>query len=373
MPEEQLVAAPSRGEEYNNDVNAGTPETADGLEQASDAQIASLLGTTEKAIATPKPAAPEPATKTVSEAKPIATPTPTPVKPKNAVELAEARLASKRAQARNLEGFTEEQQKLLRHMPNETWAFVEPLLRQSQQAAQLGDLPKKYEELEKTLGEVKHYRYADHPEAYKLEEEYAVPERFSNIVKSMQNEYRVQLGAVRGGAKTIQLPQLNEQGAVVGYQTYQVTPTTADELLERIQQATIDQQQLSAQMDAVKAKHTDRWKSHDAKLNQIFDAEFKPHDKILGPIAKEILATFPKYFARTTEAKLMAYSLAHSKYVSESFAGEKAVQQVQAARSATAKAGGPSAQELATGVAPSKANGANDGWMTDAEFKRKYM
>jgi len=381
MPEpiEQTVAAPDRGEDYAG-AQVMTPPSDDAtdLNAASDAEMARLLGEDySPTTPTEKPAAPAKLAEAATQSKPVE---PAPAKPvastektaptKHPIEIAQEKLASK--QPRNLDGFTPDEQKLLRKMPNETWAMVEPLLRKARETNTDVELPKKYKALEDQLNEIKHYRYADHPEAYRLDETYNTYSSVLQNVNVVDEHIRQQLASIRAGAKEIIMPVLDAQGNIAGTKNVAVLPTTADDLLQHRQLLLQDRQQLEGEIGKLKQTHADRWKSHTEKLNSIYAENFGKYEQVLKPLADKYLENFPAYFRNTTEAKLLAYSLASGKYIADAASSAQAASTVDSVREKTARSNGPTAEELHTGVAANPAAGAGNEPLSQEMFMAKY-
>lgn len=357
-------------------------DSADHLEMVSDSTLESLIPGYKAEKTTPQPKVSEPKTDDVEKVAALMekraekeTPTAPKVDDKKSDEPKLSpldRLAEHKKQLRNLDGYTPKEQKILRQMSNDTWKFVEPLLAKARTAVTQPDeaSSKKISELEKQLSEFKHYRYADHPEAYQLDEEYRTISKLQTTLNQVGQHYQQQLAMVRGGAKVVAMPQFDQQGNVVGLQNFQVTPTTADDILMRLQMIQGDQQTLEQQIGQVKARHAERWKSHDATLGQIYDENFKPHENVLKPLADKHLAAFPAYFRNTVEARLLANSLASGELLAKALETQRATSTVDTARKAAATANGPTNSELETGPTGGKSKSPD---LTQEQFVAKYL
>jgi len=353
-----------------SDVITTTPDpnlTADSLPAANDAEIASLLGVSADSM-NEGPRTPPAPVKPVEPATP--TPTPTPAAPIDPIaKLAEAKAEKDK---RNLEGLDPEWQDTLRSMSNKAYNKIRPIVDQFLK----GNLsPEKVTDLEKKLQEAETRRWHDHPESYKLSEEYQQANQMYDLANAVAQHWEQQLIAVDGGAKQVSLLTTDAQGNVVVAAPTAVGPATRADLVRRMSIAQQDISQVAQQRDAVKESHAKRYGNFKSTLEGMYDQHFKKHEGLFKERADKHLASFPSWWRHTPEARLFATSLATNELFQQHIESITAGKQADALVQGAASAAGPTAGQISqpsTAVDPNKRLAPAP---TDEEFSivsRKY-
>lgn len=319
-----------------------TEKTADSLPQASDAEIFELIGA--PSAANPKPAegqASPPRSQPSEQAPQPSTPQSQP----SASPLSRV----KPTEARDYTGLTEEEIARFKKMGNDTFEWLLPIYRKYKEGQPPEDVQKKLAEYEAKLKEAEDRRWFDHPESYRLTDEYNQLQASVNEANAVASHWQQQLVAVDGGAKEIQMLQYDQAGNLVTVKT-PVTPATRADLINRMNLAAQDIQQVNQELSGLKEAHGKRYGGFRTALDGIYDKHFKPHEKLLESHVKTIIEGFPAWFRNRPEARLLAASLASNEVLTAHYEGQKNAEGSRQLFSQAAQASGPSKETLETGT-----------------------
>ncbi|TXH55644.1 MAG: hypothetical protein E6Q97_08390 [Desulfurellales bacterium] len=330
--------------------------TADNLEQASDAEINELIGAPSEPA--PKPAAqtttpsgtpPQPASGKAPAAQPAEPNTPETPQPS-----ALGRLGRKAE--RDYSGFTEEEIAYFKKMGNDTFDWIAPIYRKYKSGQPAEDVTKKLAEYETKLKEAEGRQWFDHPESYRLSDEYTAAQTSLAEAQSVAKHWEKQLVAVDGGAKEFTGLQYDRDGNIVGVKL-PVTPSTRADLIRRMQVANGDVENFTRSLDGVKESHGKRYGGYKSTLNEIYDKHFKPHEALLKKHFEANLRKFPDWFQARPEARLLAASLASNEVIMEHYEGQANANASTKLFQDASAAAGPSKAVLESGLPARPADG----------------
>lgn len=341
--------------------------TADSLPAANDAEIASILGVPSDSLnegpRTPVKPAAETKPAATPEVKPAATPTQEPTPSDPIAKLAAAKADKDR---RNLDGLDPEWQETLRSMSNKAYNKIRPLVDKFLS----GDLSsEKTAELEKRLKEAEDRRWHDHPDSYKLTEEYQQASEMYNLATAVAQHWEHQLIALDGGAKQVSLLTTDAQGNVVVAAPTAVTPATRADLVRRMAIAQQDISQVEQQREGIKATHQQRYKNFKSTLENIYNTHFGKHEALFKDRRDTHIASFPSWWRNTPEAKLLATSLATNELFQQHIDGLAKADQASALVKGAASAAGPTVGEINQSTVPADPNKRPVAPPSEDEFK----
>jgi len=345
-------------------------DTADSLPQASDAEISELIGS---AVTTPAPAAPATQAQTAKEAASAASTQPDKAASAPADPLSRIGEHREGKKARDFTGLDENEARLFDKMSNDAYKTLYPIYLAHKKGAPPEDVKEKLTTYERQLAEAESRRWHDHPDAYKLSEEYQTASQHHDLARDIANHWEKQLVDVDGGAKEYLALTQDRDGNVVRVKT-PVTNVTRADLMRRIALSQHDIQQASAGLEAVKGEHSKRYGGYKTALGGIYDKHFKPHEALLDKHMKAALETFPPWFRKTEEAKLLAASLASNQILTEHYERQQGASSAAAVFDSAGKAGGPTQAALEkTGVVPDGKASALPSKKEVEEFAARYL
>lgn len=229
---------------------------------------------------------------------------------------------------RVFDGLPEEFHEHLKNMNRKAYEVIYPLLKELLPLRDHKDKLAKLPDLEKEVGELRDHRWADHPEAYRLTDEYQETTGHLETLTNIEQHFAAQIDALAAGAKEVELltvvdGQLVPQKTPVGPQTQRMLNAEYFAAQQR-------KSQLTQNLAVLKEKHAARWGTHKSTIGELEKTLFGQYTKMLEKPANEQLAKFPAYFRNTPEARLLANAIALVTL------GGKAIQKMVAEKSAVA-------------------------------------
>lgn len=209
---------------------------------------------------------------------------------------------------RNLEGLSEEEAHVFQNMSLKAYNFLYPKYKQMQELLPQADKLKKLPEIETELNELRQSRWSDHPEAYRLSEEYTQLNQRLSTVSQLESHFKDQLKAIRSGAKEITMYQVDEDGGLRPVKV-PVQPDTEVEVMAEWQGAIRSREQLASQVGSLKDSHAQRFSGYKSALDKIHEM-YKPFDKVLKDRVEKELARLPAFIRSRPEAALSAKAIA---------------------------------------------------------------
>lgn len=288
--------------------NATTPDAAADLMTAAlngqPTNDAHLFKPSQAGAAAGTPAEPKPATQTPAEPenpiKKLLGVQPDP--PPGSQDPADQR------KPRVFDGLPEDMHDLFQNMSRKSYEALYPLIKELLPLKDHADKLKTLPDMEKELGELRQSRWADHPNAYQLTEEYqAATEKLSDL-NEIEAHFAEQLDAFNAGAKEVEL--LVIQDGKLTTKKVPVDASTARTLNTEYFAAQAEKSRIKQSLAQLKEQHSGRWSSHKSKLGELKTALFGDYVKVLEKPAKEQLARFPAYFRNSPEAELLANAVA---------------------------------------------------------------
>jgi len=323
--------------------------TAESLPQASDAEISELLGTAVSSNpSTPapaQPAAPSQPAAPAAPAKPDASSTPAAPTRSPLERLAER---GSQGKARDYTGLDEEEKAIFEKMANNSYQKLYPIYLAHKKNEPPADIKEKLTTYERQLAEAEDRRWHDHPEAYRLSDEYREADEFHNTAQAISAHWQKQLEAVDGGAKEYFAVTQDREGNIVTVKT-PVTNATRADLTRRIFLSQADIQSAQAQLEKTKETHSKRYGGYKSTLESIYEKNFKPHEALLKKAMDAHLESFPKWWRKTPEARLLAASLASNQIFVDQLEGSRGASAANAVFESAGKAAGPTQQDLQRG------------------------
>ena len=330
---------------------ASSAGTADNLPQASDAEIAALIGAPAPEEP-PKPATPAAPAKPATPAAPAASPQ-EPTRP-----------VGRPAQKRDYTGLEPDEIEIFEKMGNKSFDKLLPIYLAHKKGQPPADVQTKLSEYEKQLAEANDRKWWDHEDAYKLSPEYNEAVETASTAAAVADHWAQQLVEVDNGAKECVMLRAGQNGI----ETFKVavTPQTRADLIRRLTQSQQDVARVRAGLDEVKQKHTSRWKGYSDTLSGIYDQHFKPHQELLKPFYNKIIEGFPAWFRNRPEARLLASSLASNQLIEQKYAAQLGQQKTAAQQQRAKQSSGPTQEELQQGTSTP----ASSTTYTEEEYNR---
>lgn len=347
-----------------NEMQTGTPAAAEAMTAALEGRATS--GDEHVSTAAPTPATQTPPAAQTPPDDPVAallgvqTQTPPQTPPEQ--DETERRAGHK---PRVFDGIPEELHDHLKNMNRAAYNTLYPLLKEllplREHQEKLGKLP----DIEKELEELRGHRWADHPEAYRLTEEYQQTTGTLELLGEIEQHFANQIDALAAGAKEVELLQPDANGNLVPHKV-PVTPQTQRMLNAEYFAAQQRKSQLTQNLAQLKEKHSARWGTHKEKIGEIGKMLFGQYSKLLEKPAQEQLAKFPAYFRNTPEAQLLANAIVLVTL------GGKAMQKLVAEKSAVAanKTAATQAPPTRDGVQPAAGKPVTSQQFSEAEYKQ---
>lgn len=126
----------------------------------------------------------------------------------------------------------------------------------------------KYKELEGTYSKVKDLQYYQHPEAYRLTEDYSKLEKSVSNSNTLANHWQQQLALIKEG-KPFHDVVVGENGELSLGGQYQPSPQAEALVTRALQKSTMDASQAQAKLEAYKGDYSARHKNFDTTLGKI--------------------------------------------------------------------------------------------------------
>lgn len=328
MNEPTTVTAP----DTTTNETAISNESADSLTPANEAEISNLLGLALKDVST-TPTAKRGALQPQDQNG-------NPQDPAAAQNDPLAAAAKSKHPPRKLDGIDPEDIDLFNQMSRPAYEKLYKVYTEHKAAQQ------KLAELEQA--QQKPGRYYDHPDAYRLSEEYQQLEQLSSQVSAVKNFWTDQLAKIEAG-EPYQTLTRNQQGQLVPSAPIDPTPQARAQIISKLTQADVDLNTLAQQTRQFQNDYRAQYSQHETGLKSVFERMFGKHVEILKPIATKELETFPQYFRNTPEANLLSHGLAAMRMLSDAISErDKTIAALQAGKK-IASANGPAVADLQTG------------------------
>jgi len=292
MSAENLMMAALTGE----DSAPSTPATPSGAPDNFEIPPPPRPGAT--APSTPAPAsAPTPKPAPSTPAAPQAAPTPA---------LAQALAKS----GRTFEGLTDEEKNWFENMSKEAYGGLYPLYKEMKQLLPHKEKLAKLPDLEKERDEALRARWFDHPESYRLNEEYSTTMQKLDRVSQMEEVWREAMVTINDpSAKEVIILARDAEGNIVR-QRVPITPEVRHNILFEYEGAKRAVERLTGDLEKVKATHTSAHKNYITGIEKVHEQLFGPYKDILGDAPAKHLASFPATLRARPEGKLLANALA---------------------------------------------------------------
>lgn len=359
--------------------------SAENLPAAGDGDLAALMAQAgvphlPDNTGEPAPTPAKPAATSTPTAKPAATPAADtsddepdeqtqpdnePEDPVTASIVAATRKPGRPAQNRDFTGLSDEEKEIFSKMGNKAYEKLRPLYDAYKKHGDFGQLNEKLSKAEQRALEAEKQRWRDHPEAYKLSDEYNQANELLGSARAVADHWQQQLAAIDAGSKEVTMLTFDKSGNIVG-QKVPVTAATRADLTRRQMQSLTDIAEAEKVVGDIKTQHSTWWKQHDGALTELFDKYYKPHSESLKPYLDK-LNFFPQRFANSLEGRLTLHALAANMSMMQQLAAKRAETQITAARSATTKSSGPTQADIKQN-GPNKP-GAKSNSVSDAEFE----
>lgn len=219
-------------------------------------------------------------------------------------------------------------------------------------AKSAGDLPSKYEALNKEHSELSKYRFTGHPEAYRFTDEYKEVEGRAADNDAILNHWSKQLEELESGKLTFTNPEQDAKGnwKLVPIQlTENELPRAKVWMQTQLQEAYANRKMLDGEINKIKAEFSQRNTQIDTDLDNLYKGTLGKYEQHLKASADKHLAAFPKHFTafQPQAAKLLAYSLSALEVLASG--GQRATA-AKAAVERTTKNAGPTAAKLDAGT-----------------------
>lgn len=218
-------------------------------------------------------------------------------------------------------------------------------------AKSAGDLPSKYEALNKEHSELSKYRFTGHPEAYRFSDEYKEIEGRAADNEALLSHWSKQLEAIEGGQLTFTNPTQDAKGnwklETIQLQESEL-PRAKVWMQTQLQEAYANKKMIDSETAALQADFKQRNTQIDTDLDNLYKGTLGKYEQHLKASADKHLAAFPKHFTafQPQAAKLLAYSLSALEVLASG--GQRATA-AKAAVDRTAKNAGPTAAKLDAG------------------------
>lgn len=218
-------------------------------------------------------------------------------------------------------------------------------------AKSAGDLPSKYEALNKEHAELSKYRFAGHPESYRFADEYKEIEGRQADNEALLSHWTKQLEAIEGGQLTFTNPVQDAKG------NWKLEPIQLTEaelprakvwMQTQLQEVYANRKMIDSEIANLKNDFSQRNTKLDADLDNLYKETLGKYEQHLKAAADKHLAAFPKHFTAFNPhaAKLLAYSLSALEVLASG--GQRATA-AKTAVERTAKNAGPTATKLDVG------------------------
>lgn len=339
------------------------PDSFTGSDYYGALEAAGRAAREEKSKATPatadKPATP------VQPDKPVETPKETLEQPADPEDPIDQVLAKATEMKRDYSGLTEKEKKIFKNMSNESYAELRP---QYDQWKALGFDSKKLTELQSEAESLRKFRYVDHPEAYKLSDEYVQASRIADNIKVVHNHWRSQLTALRSN-KPVSLLTRDAEGRLIPTEPMQPTPEVEAAIIEQLTKVSTDFQSHQRDMAELEASYKGNFDEYGRVLGDVHKQFFGKHEAALKSTADKYLERFPVFVRHKPEVRMAAYALAAMVVGANGKTAAANAETVEKAVQAAATAAGPTAASLKTGSTKPSNTYDEAGYK---DFKAKY-
>lgn len=340
------------------------PDTFTGSDYYAALEAAGQAAKAEKANQQAVPAE-KPAAPAAPAEKPVDAPKETAEQPADLEDPLDQVLSRATAPKRDYTGLTDKEKKLFQNMSNESYAELRP---QYDQWKALGFEPKKLTELQQEAEALRKFRYVDHPEAYKLSEEYVQASRIADNIKIVHNHWKEQLTALRSN-KPVSLLTRDAEGRLVPTAPMQATPEMEATIIENLSKVSTDFQSHQRDMSELEASYKGNFDEYGRVLGDVHKQFFGKHEAALKSTADKYLERFPAFVRHKPEVRMAAYALAAMVVGAKGKTDAANAETVEKAVQAAATAAGPTAASLKTG---STKPGVSYDEADYKEFKSKY-
>lgn len=263
------------------------------------------------------------------------------------------------ATSRNYEGLDPEDVEVFKSMSNSAYAKLRPMFDAIKKAGlKLEDFPKISEE----LNQHRNFRFAEHPRAFELSEEYESGRTLVNNISTVNGYWKQQLAELRAN-KPVSLLTRDANGNLIPGPPQPATPAIEAQIIQELSQTSADLIQAKNELNNLASTFKNNHKQYSDTLGKVHTDLFGKIETVLKPKAEEYLQRFPSFARNKPEVRLAAYALAA--LVSGSAQKQAAATQAAAktAAAAAASAGGPTTSQVTAGAT------REIGQATDAEYK----
>lgn len=227
-------------------------------------------------------------------------------------EAVKEQVAAKPAKVeRDLTGFSDDEQKVLRGMSNEAWSFVSPKLKEHQALAKtLSDKDKLIADL-KVGKQMMPESYYEHPNAFTLTPEYNNSLQVLNIASAVQAHWKEQFVRIRQGEKWQDVDINPKTGALVKGAMKEADANSEAEVMEYMNFAA---KQVEKNRDNILTMQAGFKEKHNNAVNVLRDAEdkhfaaYKDPNHPYAPVMKTIANGIPEQLRNSPLAGLLVKS-----------------------------------------------------------------
>jgi hypothetical protein len=326
-----------------------TAVSADNLPEVSDGEMRAIMGDMGMPLSKDTVTTQPKQTETVAAEETEATQTEETKEEADPIGEAFAAKAAGKADKRDYSGIDPADIDLFKNMSTSSFKKAKEWYAAAKAA---GDLPSKYEALNKEHSELSKYRWHGHPESYRLTEEYQQLEQRALSADRILNHWQQQLESLEAGELKMQAFEQDAKGNLVPVpvvlQQHEL-PRAKVWVQQQMQAAYADRALVDRDVGALKEEHSKRFTSLDTDLDNLYKGTLGKYEQHLKASAEKHLAAFPKHFTtyQGQSAKLLAYSLAALEVLAAGTQKAKVASAGASAAARTAKSAGPTNASLA--------------------------
>lgn len=269
------------------------------------------------------------------------------------------------ATSRSYEGLDPDEAEVFRGMSNPAYNKLRPIYDAMKKA---GLKPDDLSKLSDELTQHRQYKFADHPRAFELSEEYESGRQLVNNISIVNNHWKQQLAELRAN-KPVSLLTRDANGNLIPGPPQPATPQIEAHIIQSLSQTAADLVQANNEVASLANSYKENHKRYYDTLGKVHTDLFGKIEAVLKPKAEEYLQRFPAFTRHKPEVRMAAFALAALVHGNSQKQAEATAQAAKSAASAAANAGGPSNSQVTAG-ATRESNQTSDAEYKD--FKARY-
>ena len=273
--------------------------------------------------------------------------------------------------ARELDGLDEAEQKLFKSMSREAYEKLYPIYKKIKgheaDIDQLPTLKEKLAKLEQTQS-TRPAAYYDHEDAYMLQQDFREALVQSTKLRDVYNHWQEQLAAAEEG-KPIRDLSIDQNGNLQVGPPIESSPRAKAQIHSLLMQANQELAAHNQKLEAIKAQHSQQFKSYKTGLDAVYEKFFGKYKDQLAPLAAKELEVFPEFARSRPEINLLGHAMALIRGMVQADKATQTQNAVGKANSNGQKIAGPTMRNITT--APRDA-GANTSLDEEKMFKAKF-